>query len=176
MAIRELWTNKDGLQVRFGTERSGRTRNRTKVTASSDSVTFMEVPFTFNNMPGWDADANNDGTLDSFDRNNAYIPKGSIIQEAKIHVITPFTTSNSGALQIGTYQADGTVIDADGIDVAIAVTALDAVGETVNCDGAQINAVMSATMDGYVRVYPSTGSFTAGAATLFIKFVTPISS
>lgn len=172
MAVAELWTNADGLQVRTGLERSGALRNKFKTVHTDGVRKEFYAKITYNNLPGFDADANNDGTLDSFDKNNEFIPVKAYIESAKLLVTTAFTTSTSAALQIGTYQADGTVIDADGIDVAIAAGTL-LVNAVINCDGAQVGTIMP-TYKTYLRAYATTGSFTAGEATLVLTYVVPL--
>lgn len=172
MSVSELWTNADGLQVRTGLERSGATRAKFKTVHTDGVRKEFYAKLTYNNLPGFDADANNDGTLDSFDKNNECIPAGALIESAKLIVTTAFTTGTSAALQIGTYQADGTAIDADGIDVAIAAASLTA-NAVITCDGAQVGALVGSNK-AYLRAYATTGSFTAGVATLVVTYILPL--
>jgi chitinase len=72
------------------------------------------------------------------------------------------------------YESDGTEIDLDGIDVDIALAAINAVGERVICDGALVNGLQGiGTAAGQVVVVESSGSnpYTAGKATLVIEYV-----
>ena len=73
----------------------------------------------------------------------------------------------------GAYTAD----DENGIDAAIAVTALDAIGAVVACDGALVGGVTSAgatsTSDVKVAFAYTTGVFTAGAGILTVRYIEP---
>ena len=96
------------------------------------------------------------------------IPANSRIIAATLRVHTAFAGGTS--YDIGLYQPDGTVIDADGIDAAVALAAIDAVGESVVCDGALVdNTAGIGTADGQV-VVAATGTFTAGKATLEVEY------
>ena len=100
------------------------------------------------------------------------LPAGSIIVNADLVVTTPFTSGGSATLTIGTYNAAGSAIDADGIDNAIALTAIDADGDVVQCDGAQVSGLV--TVGGaaaYVGWNYGTAAFTAGAAKLIIEYI-----
>ena len=170
MSVQELWTNNDGLQVRFGKERSGYGRVKAGLVRTSGNENELVIDFTWDNMPGFDADADGDGTLDSFDENNEYIPANAVIKEAVLYVTSDWTGTSTPAMTIGLYQQNGTVIDADGIDAAIAEAALDT-NDVVVCDGALASHDSVGAADAFVRVYASTGTFTAGSARLVIRFV-----
>ena len=172
MAVTDKWYNADGLEVNYGRERAAGDRQKVGRVITAGEYQEMVVPFAYNKFPSYDVDRNNDGTLDAFSSSNEYVPAGALIESAKIIVKAAFTTSDSGALQIGCYEQDGTVIDADGIDVAIAVTAIDAIGEVVNCDGAMVGlGTQNAAKRSYIRMYASTGAFTAGSGLLVIRYV-----
>ncbi|MEE8598911.1 MAG: hypothetical protein V3S69_05295 [Dehalococcoidales bacterium] len=96
------------------------------------------------------------------------IPANARIVSATLRVITPFASGTS--YNLGLYEEDGSVIDADGIDAAVALTAIDAIGETVACDGALVaNTAGIGTAAGSLRV-AATGTFTAGKASLKIVY------
>lgn len=96
------------------------------------------------------------------------IPANARIITATLRVHTAFAGGTS--YNLGLYEADGTVIDADGIDAAVATAAIDAVGESVVCDGALVgNTAGIGTAAGQV-VIAATGTFTAGKATLEVEF------
>lgn len=99
------------------------------------------------------------------------IPAGSLIVEATLQVGTAFTSGGSATLELGTQQLSGTAIDANGID-SLAVAALTA-GSVHVCDGALIGAVSHATLPSQVSVDDATAVFTAGTATLTIKYLPP---
>lgn len=170
MSVQELWTNNDGLQVRFGKEGSGYKRVKSTIARVDGNENELVIDFTWDNMPGFDADADNDGTLDSFDENNEYIPANAVIKEAVLYVTSDWTGTSTPTMSIGLYQQDGTVIDADGIDATIAEAALDT-NDVVVCDGALASHDSVGANDAYVRVYAAAGTYTAGAARLVIRFV-----
>lgn len=100
------------------------------------------------------------------------LPANCIIVNADLVVTTPFASSGSGTLTIGTYTAAGAAIDADGIDATIAVTALDADGDVVQCDGAQVSGLV--TIGGaaaYIGWNWGTGAFQSGAGKLIIEYI-----
>lgn len=100
------------------------------------------------------------------------IPANAIIVNADLVITTPFTSGGAATLTIGTYNAAGTAIDADGIDATIAITAIDADGDVVQCDGAQVSGLV--TVGGaaaYVGAIYGTAAFTAGAAKLIIEYI-----
>jgi len=100
------------------------------------------------------------------------VPADSIIESAEIETLTVFTTSDAAALNVGLEQADGTEIDDNGIDAAVAVTAIDRVGERVVCDGALIGTSIGSAV-GQLKVYETTGTFTAGRARLTLRIKPP---
>lgn len=104
--------------------------------------------------------------------NDAYIPANALITSAYFIVETGFTSGGSGTLGLGLYEKDGTVIDADGIDAAVAKTAIDTVGEAVACDGALVDGTATVgTADAYVGALYATAAFTAGAGKLVIEYI-----
>jgi hypothetical protein len=103
--------------------------------------------------------------------NNA-IPAGAYIEDALLVVTTAFDSAGDAAtLGIGTAEADGTPVDADGIDVAIAESAIDTAGKEIACDGAQVGAVLATTS--YVTVTVGTEKFTSGEGYLRIRYTIP---
>lgn len=100
------------------------------------------------------------------------IPAGAIIVNADLVVTTPFASSGGGTLTIGTYTAAGAAIDADGIDNAIAVTAIDADGDVVQCDGAQVSGLVTVgNAPAYVGWLYGTAVFQSGAGKLIIEYI-----
>jgi hypothetical protein len=63
---------------------------------------------------------------------------------------------------IGLTEPDGTTIDADGIDVAIAASALSSIGETVLCDGALVAGLVGIGAEDGQIVVTTGGTVTAG--------------
>jgi hypothetical protein len=120
----------------------------------------LEIAFSYDDLP-------TNGLDEAIHR----IPANAHIKEATLRVITAFAGGTS--YNIGLNQPDGTVIDADGIDAAVLTAAIDAVGETVLCDGALVNNTAGiGTAEGQV-VIAATGTYTAGKAVLKVVY-TPL--
>ena len=168
MAVNEIFENADGLQVRFGTEASGYSRKKAGKVSTSGAMEALTVDFTYDKLPTFTSDLNNDGTLNGFNIGDAGLPDGAHITKATLMVTVAFAGGTS--YNIGTYTVAGSAIDADGIDAAIALTAIDAVGDVILCDGAQVGGTLL-TADGYL-VVAATGTFTAGAAKLVVEYMT----
>ncbi len=125
--------------------------------AGSQGKQVQAITFSFDDLP-----------VAGLDEAILRLPANSRIIAATLRVHTAFAGGTS--YNIGLKQADGTVIDVDGIDAAVALTAIDAVGETVVCDGALVNNTAGiGTAAGVVEI-AATGTFTAGKATLEVEY------
>lgn len=80
--------------------------------------------------------------------------------------ITGTAWAGGTSLNVGLYQGDGTVIDADGLDAAIGPTTAGAV---INGDGALVGKTIGANA-GELTV-AATGTYTAGTAKLIVEYV-----
>lgn len=96
------------------------------------------------------------------------IPANARIRSATLNVITAFAGGTS--YNFGLSQPDGTVIDADGLDAAVALTAIDAVGESVVMDGALVNNTAGIGANAGQLTVAATGTFTAGKARVRIEY------
>ena len=104
--------------------------------------------------------------------NDPFIPANSYITGAHLMVTTAFTSGGSATLGIGAYNSAGSAIDADGIDAAIALSAINATTKAVACDGALVGAaIMTGAADAYIKPNYGTAAFTAGAAKLVITYI-----
>jgi len=159
------WTNEDGLEVRFGLSRSE---------SINEGVTSGPATKTLIHKFDYTDIANTDTAAPAADA--PFIPADSIITRAYLYVTTAFAGS-SAALDIGLKIADGTNTNDAGIDAAVAVTALDAVGDTILCDGALVVEPtgdltgVRFTADQYIMTTWDTAAFTAGAATLVVEYL-----
>ena len=158
------WTNSDGLVVRFGTDKG--TEKESGSTEANVHRTLVHK-FAFGDI------ANTDVT--AADPESPFIPADSVITRATLYVTTAFVGA-TGVLDIGLKIADGTNTDDDGIDAAIAVTILDAIGDTINCNGAYVSSAgnltgLRITADQYIMTTWDTAAFTAGAATLVVEYL-----
>ena len=157
-------TNFDGLKVNYNLTLAE--SDPTGVTRSGENTMVLELDSQ--DLRGLDTAGNTTGR-------NAYVPANSVITDAFFVVETAFTSAGSTTLSIGFAEDDGTVIDADGVDATIAKTAMDAVGDVVQCDGALVGGVTTVGADNaYPYVTVGTGPYTAGVGKVVIKYFTPV--
>lgn len=155
------YTNADGLRVLTNADQG---TVKTQGTAGNDPVQVIVVDLTFTGI-GSSFGASN------IDLNNPYIPAGSLIKRADLVMTTAATSGGAATLTIGTYNAAGTAIDADGIDAAVAITAIDADGDTVRCDGAHLTTGGYVSENAYIGAIYGTAAFTAGVGKLYVEYV-----
>lgn len=158
------WTNSDGLEVKFGLDAA----KLGKVAGGNELEQHITVVLDA-------ADMNlTGGRVDS--DNPVLIPANSYITQAFFRVITAFDSGASATLDLGLGLADGTYTggDEDGIDLAIAETAIDTAGKVVVCDGALVRGTLQS---GAVDLYPTfdvdSAAFTVGKGVLHIFFIPP---
>ena len=160
------WTNQDGVTIKFGDERGVAYTSGKNMSSAIKTLTHK---FTY-------ADIGNTDTAAVDVANTAAIPAGSVILRAYLYVTTAFAGATA-VLDIGLKVAAGTNTDDDGIDAAVAVTALDAVGDFIVCDGALVAdptgnlTAVRFTADQYIMTTYDTAAFTAGAATLVVEYL-----
>ncbi len=166
------WTNPYGLVVGFGTHTPD---NEIAGVHQSGSVRTLSMLVDLVNLEDTDSI-----TAASFDARAAIIPRGSHIESATIQVTALATSGGAATLDIGLYDSDFssvTVDDANGIDIDIAVTAIDALGDIVICDGALVNGVVStgatSNSDTMVILGFEAAAFTAGQVLLTLQYITP---
>ena len=151
------WTNADGLKVLVH-EAQGEI-NDTGSTIHSGRRQFI---YNINDATELgDTDTAASGATDAF------IPSGAVIINAFFVVDTAFTSGGSAVLDLGLKQADGTNIDDDGIDAAVAVASLTA-NAVITSDGADVGTRLTA--DAYPMATYDTAAFTAGAGRLVIEY------
>ena len=158
-----IWSNSDGLSVGFGTR---------DVTHSASYMLVDDGPFQklYFRFRGQDVPA----TVAATDEQLMYapfIPNGATIVSATLTVIEAFAGATA-TLNIGLYDSAGAAVDADGIDATIAVTAIDAIGDTVTCDGAVVKTVVATSGGVRVACDYDTAAFTAGDGILEVTFIT----
>lgn len=157
------YTNADGLRVLTFRDKGA---DQDKGTAANGGKRYLIV-----DIPDFTAIGSSFGASD-IDVMDPVIPAGAVITDAWLKITTAATSGGSATLTIGTYNAAGTAIDADGIDAAIALTAIDAAQDVVRCDGAQVDGVVTVgTADAYVGLIYGTAAFTAGAGKLVIEYM-----
>lgn len=155
------YTNTDGLRVLTNADQGA---VKTQGTAGNDPVQVLVVDITFTSIGATFGAPN-------IDLNNPYIPAGSFIKRADLVMTTAATSGGAPTLDIGTYNSAGTAIVATGIDAAIALTAIDAVGETVRCDGSHTTTAGYVASDAYIGLKYNTAAYTAGVGKLYVEYV-----
>lgn len=159
-----VWTNSDGLAVGFGT----RTETSHCAYKLNDEQELSTIYLRFKGEDLGDSVAASDDAIVY----GPVIPNGSTIVDATLEVIEAFTSGGSAVLDIGLYNPAGTAVDDDGIDAAIAITAIDAIGDTIVCDGADVATVVATTGGVKVAASYDTAAFTAGEAVLKVRYTT----
>lgn len=155
-----------GVRVHYGTQVDYSERVDGRNVVGYGDTKLMTVDFNYE-------DVNTGGALTAA-RNFSgvgVIPANAFITKATLEVTTAFTSGGAATLTIGLVEPDGTPIDPDGIDAAIALTAIDAVGERVLCDGDLVTGLAGiGAAAGQIIATFGTAAFTAGAATLTIEY------
>lgn len=152
------YTNQDGLTI-FMHGEQGRI-NPTGGTVHSFTQTYVREIMA--------SDLTNDAPTPEAD--DAFVTKGSYIKNAWVIVQEAFV--GAGTLTIGTYEKDGTVIDADGIAAALALTALNAEGKVSILAGDQVGKVTTVGGDdAYIELTTNATGFSAGKAMLYVEYL-----
>ncbi len=167
MPTRASWDNPDGLRVYFG--KRWAENNIAATEQPANGLKTIEVYVRGEDIPASVADA---ATL-AADPRSVAIPAGSVIKSATFIVSETFTGSSS-TLDIGLTSLAGVVSDMNGIDAAIALSALDA-SDLVKCDGALVFPTASAPLASAQQVVfgYGTAAFTAGSGRLVLEYFEP---
>lgn len=155
------YTNSDGLRILTNGDDGGTLVQGTAVQSQIQSI-VMDITFT---------SLSTSFGASNINPQNPFIPANSVIMRATLVMTTPATSGGTPTLDIGTYNSAGTAIDADGIDAAIALTAIDTALETVRCDGAQMTTAGLVTSDAYIGVIRSATAYTAGVGKLIVEYI-----
>ena len=165
MARDTVWDNSDGLVVGFGTRSSTKTGGY----SVRDNGATQTLILRFRGEDLTDAVAVTDDQI----VHGPVIPNGAILLSATIKVVEAFdSASDTATLDIGVYDVDGAAVDDDGIDSAVAETALS-LGAEIAANGADINTAVATT--GGVRIAASydTEAFTTGEAIVEVEYELP---
>lgn len=146
MTFANTWVNNDGLTVPFGTSNGIQKEGGTVHTKGMDKELRLDLDHS--NLPVI-------GT--AVQGSNMGIPAGAVILSAELECTEVF----SGAITVGTMDAAGADIDADGL----ITTGTPAAGSFTVGSGALVGTVT--TEDNYVSV---AGAVTTGAGTLVVKY------
>lgn len=156
------YTNADGLRV-LTNDDQGVVKTQGTSAGAMRQVLVVDIP-------AFTAIKTTFGAAD-IDLLNPVLPANSVILSATLVMTAAATSGGAATLDIGTYNAAGTAIAATGIDAAIALTAIDAIGETVRCDGTLTTTGSPATVDTYIGLKWNTAAYTAGAGKLYIEYI-----
>lgn len=147
------WTNADGLRVFFGRADTKNAEAGAVETKGKVRQISMDLHYDLEKTEA--------------DVKSAVIPAGARIISAVAVVDTAFAGGTSVA--VGTITTDGVTADADAVvtDTEAALANLTA-GAVITGAGALIGATTSADVN---LTYTTTGTFTAGKATLLVEYV-----
>lgn len=106
-----LYTNIDGLTQAYGNVRASGREGYTKKLSTFGARNQLIIDFDFSTLSVFDEGDPQSSTMDAFSELMAYIPEGAGIIAASILPIDDFDEN----LIVGTYEKDGTVVDADGL-------------------------------------------------------------
>lgn len=175
-----MWTNADGLQVRFGQDwvDPALRKNRAGSLRVAGARKQIEVDVDLKYLPtgvNFSADLNNDGTKDGFYNGDVSIPANSSITD--VFLVMGEGAVGGTSIAVGLFQANGTAISATGLITATAgVTANMALGDRINGDGAFTAATAGTNGIGANRGFigiTTVGTFTAGKGRLVIEYIDP---
>ncbi len=162
MSRDNVFLNADGLNVGFGTRDVALNAGQKIASSGVEEVLVFDL---------------NDATLVDLTTLNvssdaivhgASIPAGSFLISARLVVQTVFTSAGSPTLDIGTYDAAGVAVDANGLFAATALTALDDVDDEVAGAGSQIGTVL--LVETKLGCSRNVATYTAGAAQVVVRY------
>ncbi len=126
--------------------------------SGANGVEILTHTFSFDDLP-----------VASLDEANLGLPANSYIESVSLRVLEAFAGGTS--YLIGLETAAGGTIDADGISgPALALTEMDAIGDSVACTGALVGLLVGIGTTAGKVVVAATGTYTAGKAVLEIKY------
>jgi hypothetical protein len=155
------YTNADGLRVITDSDQ-GVVKTQGTAPGAMHQTLVMDVTFT---------GISTTFGASNIDLMNPVIPANSLILSATLVMTAAATSSGAATLDIGTYNAAGTAIQATGIDAAVALTAIDGIGESVRCDGVHLTTAGLVTVDAYIGLKWNAFAYTGGVGKLYIEYV-----
>lgn len=154
------WDNGDGLVVGFGTRTVD--RHAFKINDSYGATQKLYMDFDWSDL------GTSLAATDPQLTQGPVIPSGAVLLSATIKVTEAFAGGTD--IDVGVYNSEtGAVVDAAGIDAAVATASLT-LGAEIACDGADINTAVG--VDSKIGVI-RTGTFTAGKAVLEVEYAVP---
>lgn len=176
------WTNADGLHVPFGNYYANRANfvNRPWQLLTYGSIKQLEVDVDLTTIPTgttWaTADANNDGTSDSFQEGDPYLPANCSVIRATF--VATIGATGGTSFTVGTYSRAGVIISATSLITATegVIANIAAAGQRVYGAGALTSATAGTSGVGTTNAFigvSTTGTFTAGTGRLIIEYINP---
>lgn len=169
------WFNEDSLVVKGGRDRS---RQTYKPQPNKSFGTEHEIVYKFDltkltaAQADFTTDRDNDGTVDGFNIGDTYIPDQAHIISANVYM-TDTAAAGGTSVQFGTYQVNGTAIDADGL-VTASNGATANLGANVDLTGTGALVGTAVTQKSYIAALTA-GTFTGGVGALVIRYRLPMS-
>lgn len=163
------WINSDGLRVRFGTDEATTVRGGSVQPNGEDLQIIFKVKLT-EAATGSALIPRTQGIV---------IPAGVRLEEVMVKVDTAATSGGSATLNLGLNRLDTTTaIDADGLVAALALTSIDAAGDTL---ALRVGSTSVGALVGTTLAYPGvlvfdydTAAFTAGELTVTVRGKVPM--
>lgn len=158
------WTNSDGLHIKYG-QTEGEAGIGGAYAEGGAGQNVVEVDITLADLT----------TTAAIQDDNIFIPAGAFISKIEV-IATTAATGATAALNIGLQRRDrSTELDYDGLVAALAVTAIDAAGETntITDGGTGAGALVGTELaySGYITADYDTAAFTAGVVKVRIYWV-----
>jgi hypothetical protein len=176
------WQNKDGLQVKFGSDWRRPPVNVVRSVNSTGPIKELVLDVDLTRIADgtvtYTSDLNNDGTLDGFNTGDVYLPANANVLSCDM--IVKVAAAGGTSIKIGTFGLTGTAIDDDffvtttegakaKIDTVGARTAGAGVGVTQPGD----ETAGVGTADAYIGI-TGAGTWTAGKLLVIIRYVDPL--
>ena len=154
-----VWVNGEGIDVRFGTSAAVASKGGAPVNSGETNTVVFDLDLT-------ELATGSDLVIDD---EMQTLPKGALITEAFIDVLTAATSGGSATLDVGIYGVDdGAAIDDNGIDAAVALAAITPAGARIVCDGAIVGTALAE--HSFIGAGAGTAVFTAGKVRVTIKY------
>lgn len=171
----DTWYNDDGLLVKFGGAHNDPAERANlamapRVAGTEKELVMNVVLDQLGTGVSYSTDLNNDGSYNGFNTGDAYIPAGAIVRSCELYVSETAASGGTTNITVGSYELDGSVIDADGFVASTAKAAIVA-GAGIEGGGADIGEAVSTTLDAYIGVAVATTACTAGEFKLVLKYV-----
>lgn len=178
--VKGNWYNADGLPVQFPGHYADAGQRTNKPTAVQTLGVYKElvVPFDLTKLAtgttSYTTDLSNDGVTDGFTEHDVHLPADATPLSARM--VFSETATGGTSLIVGSYKADGTIIDDDAFITATeGVLANMTKGKCIVGAGVACNAssgVFPVMSD--FNVWPAikvTGTFTAGKGFIVITYI-----